>query len=186
MREITLHLIDIVENSVSAGATAITVTIEEDLRANRLMVSVRDNGKGMDAETAARIVDPFVTSRTTRKVGLGLPLFKAAAQACNGDLAIQSEVGRGTTVSAWFEHDHIDRMPLGDVAGTFLSLLIAHPETHWRFHHHLRAADGSLIPFDFDDAPIKETLEGLPLTEPDVLAYLRELFAEVQASSTHL
>lgn len=183
MREITLHLIDIVENSVSAGATAIVVTIEEDLRANRLTVSVRDNGKGMDAETAARIVDPFVTSRTTRKVGLGLPLFKAAAQACNGDLAIQSQVGHGTTVTAWFEHDHIDRMPLGDVAGTFLSLLIAHPEIHWQFHHHLRTADGSLSAFDFDDAPIKETLDGLPLTDPDVLAYLRELFANSDSIS---
>ena len=96
MRELALHLLDIAENSVAASAKNVTLTVVEDLVNDRLQLSVEDDGRGMDAEMVARVVDPFVTSRTTRKVGLGIPLLKAAAEACNGFLTIDSALGRGT------------------------------------------------------------------------------------------
>ena len=145
----------------------------EDFAKDRLRMSVEDDGKGMDAEMAASVVDPFVTSRTTRKVGLGIPLLKEAAEACNGFLTITSAVGKGTTLLVEFQHSHIDRMPLGDLPDTILSLVIAYPQIHWQFHYQVNEQT-----FEFDDQLIKETLDGVPLTEPDVLAYLRELLQD--------
>lgn len=169
MRELALHLLDIAENSVSAKADTIQITVEEDHAADRLRMTVQDNGKGMDADTVARVVDPFVTSRTTRKVGLGIPLLKAAAEACNGGLYIQSEVGKGTCVTVDFQHSHIDRMPLGSLKETILTLVVGSPEVHWIFQY---TVDGQT--FLFDDQPVKEALEGVPLSNPAVLGYLRE------------
>jgi hypothetical protein len=170
MRELSLHLLDIAENSVAAGALNIIIRVHEDLAADRMFLSVRDDGKGMDAETAARIVDPFVTSRTTRKVGLGLPLLKEAAEFCNGSLRIDSTPGKGTLVEVAFQHSHIDRMPLGDLASTFITLLVSSPEIHWIFEYQV-----NLECFALDDAPIKQELVGIPLTDPLVLGYLREM-----------
>ena len=170
MRELALHLLDIAENSVAAQARNITLTVIENFATDRLHMSVADDGKGMDAEMIERVVDPFVTSRTTRKVGLGIPLLKEAAEACNGFLKITSTVGKGTTLVVEFQLSHIDRMPLGNLPDTILSLVIAYPQIHWQFHYQVNDQK-----FDFDDQLIKETLDGVPLTEPDVLAYLREL-----------
>jgi hypothetical protein len=168
VRELALHLLDIAHNSVSANASHITIQVKEDTVADRLHLSVEDDGKGMDAETVQHVVDPFVTSRTTRKVGLGIPLLKAAAEACEGFLEIQSELGKGTRVDVDFQRSHIDRMPLGNIAETFLSLLVGCPDVHWRL---IYTFDQDV--FDFDDAEVKETLEGVPLSDPAVLAYLR-------------
>lgn len=176
MREITLHLLDIAENSVTALAQRVEITVREDLPANRLCASVQDNGKGMDAETVSRLADPFFTSRTTRKVGLGIPLFKAAADACNGGLEISSHPGAGTTISVEFQRDHIDRMPLGNFPDTMLTLLIAHPEINWCFEYAaILAHPQDQAVFSFDDTPIKEVLGDIPLSEPQVLTYLREI-----------
>ena len=169
MRELALHILDIAENSISAGATRIRISVEEDLRADRLAITIEDNGKGMDAETVARITDPFITSRTTRSVGLGIPFFKAAAEACEGTFNIQSRPGLGTTVTAVFQHSHIDRMPLGDLAGTLQTLIIGTPEVHWIFDYKINDET-----FQFDNQPIKEILEDVPLTDPSVLRYIRE------------
>lgn len=170
MRELALHLMDIAENSVAARAKTIHIEVEEDLAADRLWMCVRDDGCGMDAEMVRRVCDPFVTSRTTRKVGLGIPLLKAAAEACNGWLQIQSEPGVGTRLEVLFQRSHIDRMPLGDVAATWFTLLISHPDVHWVYRYIVDAAE-----FVFDDAQVKEALGDVPLTEPDILAYLREM-----------
>lgn len=170
MRELSLHLLDIAENSVAAGASNITIRACEDLINDRMILSVQDDGKGMDAETAARIVDPFVTSRTTRKVGLGLPLLKEAAEMCDGYLRIDSILGKGTNVEVAFQHSHIDRMPLGDLASTFITLLISSPEIHWFFEYQVNEEC-----FVLDDAPIKQELEGISLSDPLVLRYLREM-----------
>jgi hypothetical protein len=169
VRELVLHLLDIVENSVSAHANNIMIEVIEDSRADRLQMSVIDDGVGMDAEMVAKITDPFVTSRTTRKVGLGIPLFKAAAEACEGYLKVQSEVGKGTRIDVEFKRSHIDRMPLGDLSYTFLSLLIGTPQVHWVFKY--RANDKEFV---FDDAPLKHELDGVSLTEPDVIAFFRQ------------
>jgi anti-sigma regulatory factor (Ser/Thr protein kinase) len=168
LRELALHLLDIAENSVAAQAKNITLSVVEDLAHDRLRMAVQDDGKGMDAEMVARVVDPFVTSRTTRKVGLGIPLLKEAAEACDGFLRIESAPGKGTILTVEFQHSNIDRMPLGDVAATVLSLVVAFPDIHWRFVYQVNEKI-----FEFDDQPIKDNLEGISLTEPEVLTYLR-------------
>jgi hypothetical protein len=170
MRELSLHLLDIAENSVAAGARNIAIRVHEDLVSDRMFLSVQDDGLGMDAETALKIVDPFVTSRTTRKVGLGLPLLKEAAELCNGFLRIDSALGKGTLVEVAFQHSHIDRMPLGDLASTIITLLISSSQIHWHFEYQVNHEC-----FLLDDALIKQELKGIPLSDPLVLGYLREL-----------
>ena len=177
MREIVLHLLDLAENSVSAGAHAITISVCEDLDADRLTARIEDDGRGMDEETVRKVTDPFFTSRTTRKVGLGIPLLKEAAEASNGRLEIWSKVGAGTQVEVSFQHSHIDRMPLGNLSTVFLELTVAHPEIHWIFQYIARA-HGSQETYEFNDEPVKEILGDVPLTYPDVLAYLRETLEE--------
>ena len=132
-------------------------------------MSVIDDGCGMDEATVARVIDPFFTSRTTRKVGLGLPFLKQAAESCNGNMQITSTPGKGTQVKVEFQYSHIDRMPLGDLAGTFLSLLIASPEINWDFNY---IVDGK--EFRFESLPVTQALQGISLTEPSILTYLRE------------
>ncbi len=173
MRELALHLLDIAENSVAANASTIEIDIDEDLKVDRLRLAVTDNGKGMDAATAASVIDPFVTSRTTRKVGLGIPLLKEAAELCNGYLKIDSTVGKGTRLECEFQHSHIDRMPLGDVAGTLLTLVIANPHIQWLLNYRVNEAV-----FEFDSLPIVQELGDVPLTEPSILAFVREMLQD--------
>ncbi len=173
MRELALHILDIAENSIEADAGMVEISVIESTAQDRLAICVTDDGKGMDAETVARVIDPFVTHRTTRKVGLGIPLLKEAAEACHGSLAIQSAPGQGTRLTVDFQRSHIDRMPLGDLAATFITLLISHPQTHWKFYY--QVDDNA---FDFDDAPIKNELGDIPLTEPAVLSYLKNVLTD--------
>ncbi|MBN1305998.1 MAG: sensor histidine kinase [Anaerolineales bacterium] len=177
MREIALHILDLAENSVTAGAQAVKISVCEDLAADRLRAMIEDDGKGMDAQTLARVTDPFYTSRTTRNVGLGIPLLKAAAETCNGHLSITSQPGHGTQIEVVFQHSHFDRMPLGNLEDTFLSLATGHPDLHWIFQYSVRPSnEAETNTFEFDDQPIKETLREVPLTHPDVLAFLRDTF----------
>lgn len=178
MREIALHLLDIAENSVAAESRNIRMDVVEDLQHDLLTVSVKDDGRGMDAETAKRVLDPFYTTRTTRKVGLGIPLLKLAAEQTEGGLSLETEPGKGTRIEASFRHSHIDRMPLGDVGTTFLTLLISYPHIHWVFKYHVTAKDGSTNFFELDDKEIKAVLGDTPLTEPDVLKILRGMIEE--------
>jgi anti-sigma regulatory factor (Ser/Thr protein kinase) len=169
MRELALHLLDIAENSVAADAHNISISVIEDTAQDRLTMKVEDDGIGMDDSTLAKVINPFYTSRTTRKVGLGLPFLKQAAEACNGKMQIQSTPGKGTKVMVEFQFSHIDRMPLGDLAATFLSLLVASPDINWNFYYSAIERE-----FRFESLPVTQLLEGVSLTEPTVLAYLRE------------
>ena len=169
MRELALHILDIAENSVSAKADTIQIDVEEERAADRLRIRITDNGAGMSPEMASKVVDPFTTSRTTRKVGLGIPLLKAAAESCNGSLQLQSALGQGTCVTVEFQLSHIDRMPLGDLASTMMTLIVGSPQVHWIFRY---TVDRNT--FVFDDQPVKETLQEVPLSHPQVLEYLRE------------
>lgn len=144
MKEIALHLLDLAENSVSAGAQTVKITICEDLNTDVLTASIEDDGRGMDAETVRKVTDPFYTSRTTRKVGLGIPLLKGAAEETNGGLKIASQPGVGTRVEVTFQHSHIDRMPLGNLPTTFLGLSVAHPDIHWIFNYTARSEERSV------------------------------------------
>lgn len=168
MKELSLHLLDIAENSINACANHITIDISDYIALDRLQLSVKDNGKGMTAEMASQITDPFVTSRTTRKVGLGIPLLKAAAELCNGSLTIESTTGKGTGVFVDFQRSHIDRMPIGDLVGTLLQLVIGSPQIHWTF---IYRTDNGI--YEFDDEEIKQELDGIPLSEPAVVSFLR-------------
>jgi hypothetical protein len=170
MRELSLHLLDIAENSIAAKASEVRVSVIESTLLDLLQMSVQDNGKGMDAQTVAQVVDPFYTTRTTRKVGLGIPLLKEASEACNGFLTLQSEPGVGTRLDVQFQRSHIDRMPLGNLADTFIQLLVMNPSIHWVFLYKVDDRE-----FNMDYAEIQEALDGVSLTEPPVLNTIREM-----------
>ncbi len=176
MRELSLHILDIMENSLVAGATRVELTIEEDLTADRLTITVQDNGRGMSQEQLARVFDPFYTTRTTRHVGLGLPLFKAAAERCNGGLVITSQPGQGATVQATFQHSHIDRAPLGDIKSTLMAAILK-GTADIRYIHRVKR-EGTAQEFEFDTASIKAELDGAPLTHPAVQQWLQKFIAE--------
>ena len=178
MREIALHLLDIAENSVAAQGRNIRIEVHEDLKNDRLWAYVADDGRGMSAETVQRVLDPFYTTRTTRKVGLGIPLLKLAAEMSEGGLSLASELGKGTTLEVSFRHSHIDRMPLGDLAATFLAVLVAYPQIHWLFSYKATKADGQVEEFVFDDRELKAELGDLPMTEPEVLSFVRGMLEE--------
>lgn len=178
MREIALHLLDIAENSAAAESQNISIEVHEDLHSDRLSTHVVDDGRGMDAETVQQVQDPFYTTRTTRNVGLGIPLLKLAAEMAEGSFRLQSEPGKGTRLEAVFRHSHIDRMPLGDIASTFLTALISHPNIHWTFVYQVTDKSGDSRDFVFDDVELKTELGDLPLTEPEVLTFVRGMLEE--------
>jgi len=141
MKFLCHHLLDILENSVRAKATEIKLKITESDSANRVDIVFTDNGCGMSEEMQKSVLDPFVTSRTTRKIGLGLPLFQQNAQRSGGDLEISSEIGKGTVVSVWFEKNNIDLPPWGDVAGTLVQLMISYKEINFIYEHITESGD---------------------------------------------
>ncbi|MBN2790068.1 MAG: ATP-binding protein [Candidatus Delongbacteria bacterium] len=135
MEELSLHILDVVENSIAAGALRIEVNITEDATNNILAIEINDNGKGMSEETVEKVLDPFYTTRTTRRVGMGLSLLSQASEESNGTFNIRSKIGEGTEVKATFQYDHIDRKPIGDLKSTFIALLTSYPEINFVFTH---------------------------------------------------
>lgn len=135
MNDLAMHILDIVQNSISANATWVEIAIILNLLKDLLTVRISDNGKGMSPETVRRVTDPFFTSRTTRKVGLGLPLLKESAEQSGGSLNVGSEVGKGTVVDAEFGYSNIDRPPLGDVANAYVMLASMNPKINIVFHY---------------------------------------------------
>ncbi|PKO23526.1 MAG: ATP-binding protein [Chloroflexi bacterium HGW-Chloroflexi-1] len=197
MRELSLHVLDALQNSLEAGATLVELLIEENLATDRLSITIRDNGRGMDEAQLARVFDPFYTTRKTRHVGLGVPLFKAAAARCNGDLTITSQVGRGATLRATFQHSHIDRAPLGDITGTLVVVILGGPGSDVHYVHRVmrsaeigkpgdgetrKPGDGEPREFEFHTAEIKAELGDVPLTHPAVREWLRNFIAAGEAA----
>ena len=173
MQELSLHILDLAYNAVEAGARHVSIEVIEDRAADRLTIRVSDDGRGMDEATVRRVVDPFYTSRSTRRVGLGLSLMEAAAEAAGGSLRIHSVEGVGTTVEATFELSHVDRAPLGDLPSTVLVLVAGQPEVAFRYRH---VVDGH--EFEFDGDAYREVLGTLPPQHPTALRWLRGAFAE--------
>lgn len=173
MKEIGLHIMDIVQNSVRAGATEISITLSESVVTDTLVLTVADNGKGMDSETCRRATDPYYTSRTTRKVGLGLPLLQMNAGLSGGGVTIESAPGRGTTVTAIFGYSHVDRPPLGDVAGTIALLVLSNPSINIIYNHHCEEAVWSISTREIADELGEEAVTDLTIVRP-----LREIIAE--------
>jgi hypothetical protein len=177
VRELSLHILDVVENSLAAKATRINIEIVECLAEDRLTITIEDNGVGMDQEMAIRSVDPFFSTRSTRRIGLGLPLFKAAAEHCNGQFRLESEPGKATTICVQFQHSHIDRVPVGNMTGTLMSLLLSDRLLSLGYVHHV--GDRT---FEFDTEDVKQTLEDVPISHPLVQEWLLDHLSEGENS----
>ena len=180
MREIALHILDLLQNAVEAGAGRVTLTIDEDAALDRLTIVVADDGRGMDAETIRRALDPFYTTRTTRHVGLGLPLMRAAAERADGEMTVESQPGVGTEVTATFCLSHPDRQPLGDMAGVLLAYLLSESQADLKYVHRRNGHS-----FEFDTAEIREALDGTPLADPTVRRWLANALTEGEEDLEH-
>lgn len=173
MPEISLNILDVAENSTRAGATLIRLTVDVKPLKDCLTVTIEDDGCGMTAEQVRRVTDPFFTSRTTRKVGLGVPFFKMAAESTGGSFDIRSAPHEGTRVTAVFVMSHIDRMPMGDLNASVHALITGHP--HTEFVYTYRYNGGS---FTLDTRQVRGILGDIPLDAPEVSAWLMEYLTE--------
>lgn len=168
MRELSLNVMDVAQNSVTANATVITIIVNESDKNDFLDITVKDNGKGMTEEQVSNVIDPFFTTRTTRKVGLGVPLFKMAAEQTGGHFNIDSTVGVGTTLTAHFIKSSVDMTPLGDINSTVKILIQCNPDIDFMFTH-----TTDLCEFTLDTKELREVLGAdVPLNTPDVLMWI--------------
>ncbi len=159
---------DIVQNSISAGANLITLSVCENCEEDSLVITIRDNGRGMTEEQVRRVTDPFYTTRTTRKVGLGVPLFKMEAEMTGGAFSIDSVPGKGTDVTARFVPSHVDMIPLGDINSTVKLLISCNPQIDFVF---LRSLDSRS--FTLDTRELREVLgKDVPLSDPEVVSWI--------------
>lgn len=177
MKELSLNVLDITENSVKAKATLTEITITE--RGHELVITVKDNGTGMTPEVLRSVTDPFYTTRTTRRVGLGIPLFKDAAEQTGGRLEISSRHmsefpdSHGTVVSAYFDKGHIDCPPLGDLTATVVTLIQGHPDTDFLFLHKTEGGEVRL-----DTRELRAVLDDVPLDTFEVLMWIKDNLRE--------
>ncbi|MDD2595009.1 MAG: ATP-binding protein [Bacteroidales bacterium] len=170
MNDLAMHILDIVQNSISAGAKWIEITVIEDIIRDILSIIIKDNGKGMSPEAVKKVTDPYFTSRTTRKVGLGIPLLKQTAIQTGGDVTIESQLGVGTTVRADFGYSNIDRPPLGDLANAYILLLSANPDLNMVLNY---SCNENTYSISTDE--IKEALDDVPLNDPSVVKLLNDM-----------
>ncbi len=173
MKELSLHIMDLIENGVAADATLITLIVNENIQENKLTITIEDNGRGVSPDMLATMIDPFVTTRTTRRIGMGLSLFKAATERCDGRFDVSSEPGIGTRVSGTFRYDHIDRAPLGDMAVSIISIIAGYPEIDIAYTH--MYDDNQFV---FETNEIRVELDDVPLNEPAVLQHLKNAIKE--------
>jgi len=171
MRTISDHITDLVQNSVRALAKLIEIIVREENNCNLYVLLIRDNGAGMDNESVKIATDPFYTTRKTRKTGLGLALARQAAEQAGGYLRLCSEPGKGTQVEVAFGLNHIDRPPMGDIAGTMLLLAIGNENIIFRYTHSTEHGT-----YCFDTAELYDLLEGIPLSNHEIMASVRSLF----------
>ncbi len=175
MQDLSLHLLDIIENSARAGASLIKILINVDEKEDILKFRIDDNGSGMDSETLNNALNPFYTSKASRekKVGLGIPLFMQNAELCDGSFHVDSQLGKGTNLEAVFKKSHIDRMPVGSLADTIIGSLIGHSETDFylKIEHNTQKES---FEYEFDTRVLKEELGDIPLTYPDVIQYIMD------------
>jgi len=181
VRELSLHIMDIVENGVAASATVVHISVIEDTVRNLLRISIKDNGRGIPEHRLDQVLDPFYTTRTTRRVGLGLSLFREASRRCDGEFTLHSKEGEGTEVSASFRLDHLDLAPLGDMASSMTSLIMGNPVVDFIYTHE---RDGRS--FQVDTRELKEGLEDVPITLPEVMKSIgdsiRKSLEEIKAA----
>ena len=178
LTEISLNVIDIARNSIRAGASLIQITVRIDDQKKTLRLTIADNGSGMNPQQLSKVEDPFFTSRTTRRVGLGVPFLKQEAECTGGTFNIRSEEGKGTVVDcALFLLSHIDCMPLGDINSSILMLITTSEEKKVDFVYTYEVDERS---FQLDTRELREILEGVPFSEPQVSAFIRSFLDENQ------
>lgn len=173
MRELSLSVLDIVQNSISAGAGLTQISVNTDTAADRLVIRITDNGCGMTEEQVRQVTDPFFTTRTTRRVGMGVPLFKLAAEQTGGSLVITSEPGKGTEVTASFVPSHVDMTPLGDMESTIAILIRLNPNIDFTYEFGIDSRS-----FTLDTRELREQLGEVSLDNEDVLAWIAEYLKE--------
>lgn len=171
MKDLSLHLLDIAQNSIKAAATLVRIHLE--YHEGRLRFIIADNGCGMGQEMLEKVTDPFTTTRTTRKVGMGLPLLKLSAEMTGGSLAISSQEGKGTTVTAEFVADSIDRIPVGDMEETMKVLVQAHPELDFEI-----LFSNKINKYELKTMEIKKVLNGVPICSPDIVQWIGQSIQE--------
>lgn len=173
MKELSMHILDIVQNSIKAGASNIEITIIQNEPDDIMSIEIADNGCGMSEEMLGKVRNPFTTSRTTRKVGLGIPMLEQTCLQCGGELALKSAPGEGTTIKAAMSYKHIDRPPMGDLINTIHILLVTNLDIDFIFRYFFNE-----LSFEMDTAQIKEILDGVPLNEPSVMLWLKDSLTE--------
>lgn len=173
MRELSLNVMDVAQNSVRAEADLVKITVIESDRDDLLSITIEDNGCGMTEEQVAQVIDPFFTTRTTRKVGLGVPLFKMSAEQTGGSFSIDSKVGEGTKTAASYVKSHVDMTPLGDINSTIGILIRCNPDIDFVFVH--KTDKGS---FTLDTRELREVLGDVSLDTPDVIEWINEFLEE--------
>ncbi len=173
MTELSLNVLDVAENSVRANASLVEITVAADTKKDLLTIVIKDNGCGMTSEQIVQVTDPFFTSRTTRKVGLGIPFFKYAAESAGGSFHLESQVGIGTTVTTTFILSHIDRMPMGDITSTIHNLVVYHPDTDFLYEYSYNQQS-----FTLDTREFRLILGDVPFDTPDVSRYIKDYLTE--------
>jgi hypothetical protein len=173
MQDLSLHVLDVAENGIKAGAGLVEIEIIENPAGDRLEITIKDNGSGMDAEFLAKCLDPFTTTRTTRPVGMGLSMFKQTANEAGGDLNIESTQGKGTTVRAFMSHGHIDRRPMGRMDETILTLIEGNSSVDIVYSHKY----GERI-YELDTREIRSELGDIPLNDPAVIGLIKDNITE--------
>lgn len=173
MKDLALHVLDIAQNSIRAKATLVEISIVEDILLDLFSITIKDNGSGIASDCLEHVTDPFYTSRTTRKVGLGLSLLKQNAERCEGFFTINSVVNIGTVVVASFKHSHIDRPVLGDIAGVVVILVTSNPEMDFVYSHRYNQQS-----YVFSTKEVREVLDGVPLSDLSVSRFLKEMITE--------
>ncbi|MCF7925718.1 MAG: ATP-binding protein [Candidatus Izimaplasma sp.] len=173
MNELSLHILDICQNSISANASLIEIKIQEIIDANTYTIEISDDGHGMNAKTLSQVSDPFFTTRTTRKVGLGISLFKMACELTGGTFSITSKETIGTSIKAIFKHDHVDRAPLGDIEETLTVLLMNEAGIDIRYVHTYNHQT-----YYFDSREVKQILGDVPITDYNVILWIKNNIKE--------
>jgi len=173
MNDLSMHILDIIQNSLSAGASLIELDVWEDVENNLLTITIKDDGKGMTPEQVAMVTDPFFTSRTTRKVGMGLPLYRQSAEQSGGTLKVASKAGAGTSVTATFGYDHIDRPPMGNLANAVVLLMSANPDHLFKFTYKYNDRVYSINTHE-----INEALDGMPIHDVQIIKMIQQIIEE--------
>ncbi len=170
MEDLSLHILDIVENSIIAGSKNIEISLSESNKTDRIVLTIKDDGKGMTNIELNQATDPFVTTKENKRFGLGLPLLEQAVIRTGGKLTITSKPGAGLELCATFKQSHIDRQPLGDIRMTLLTLITSYPDVNFSYKHTKDKND-----FYFNTKEIKSQLNGININNPEVLKIIRKL-----------